>query len=400
MEPSTPLSTPEPLSEYRPGGYHPVHIGDKLSNQQYTVVDKLGWGLASIAWLATDADDVCVALSITRAEDEARYRMDLMSMMQFLQNDHDEIPGKEDVLFPINSFTLEGPNGLHFCIVMPFQGQTVSKLTKRNQGADTRPLVLSSAKRAIRDLARGIGFLHKVGVVHNDLHPANLFLGVPSDQPWKLAKFREICGEPRIIEIDTTRDHHAPRYLVADAMHLPLDHSLFSGPLKIADFGEAFRTTELEPKMSAVGPYLVPELNLPNDCSTAADVWMFGCATYQLLSGFDLFGTVNDPSIKIVRGMMEVMGPPPQRIFESWKSMYGAAELATIDKPNRTLAHRVRDIKAGNETVGMKPREEEFSDTDINSIRDFLSYVLQYDPSERPTMEQCLRLAETIFRDD
>jgi serine/threonine protein kinase len=39
----------ENVQRYRPGGYHPVHIGDTLS--KYTVLHKLGYGGFSTVWL-------------------------------------------------------------------------------------------------------------------------------------------------------------------------------------------------------------------------------------------------------------------------------------------------------------------------------------------------------------
>ncbi|RMZ79733.1 hypothetical protein DV738_g3261, partial [Chaetothyriales sp. CBS 135597] len=41
------------LEDYRPGGYHPVKIDDRL-NERYRVVHKLGYGTFSTAWLALD----------------------------------------------------------------------------------------------------------------------------------------------------------------------------------------------------------------------------------------------------------------------------------------------------------------------------------------------------------
>ncbi len=43
----------EDLDRYRPGGYHPVHLGD-VFNDRYTVVRKLGYGRYSTVWLARD----------------------------------------------------------------------------------------------------------------------------------------------------------------------------------------------------------------------------------------------------------------------------------------------------------------------------------------------------------
>jgi len=44
----------EDLEDYRPGGYHPVSIGDEFNSSRYVVVRKLGWGHFSTVWLARD----------------------------------------------------------------------------------------------------------------------------------------------------------------------------------------------------------------------------------------------------------------------------------------------------------------------------------------------------------
>ena len=49
------ISAPyEWLESYKPGGYHPVHLGDEFKDGQYKVVRKLGWGTFSTVWLARD----------------------------------------------------------------------------------------------------------------------------------------------------------------------------------------------------------------------------------------------------------------------------------------------------------------------------------------------------------
>ena len=44
----------EPVEDYRPGGFHPVHFGDLLHHGQYKIVRKLGYGAFSTVWLAKD----------------------------------------------------------------------------------------------------------------------------------------------------------------------------------------------------------------------------------------------------------------------------------------------------------------------------------------------------------
>lgn len=39
---------------YRPGGFHPIHLGDMLKDGQYRIMRKLGYGSFSTVWLAVD----------------------------------------------------------------------------------------------------------------------------------------------------------------------------------------------------------------------------------------------------------------------------------------------------------------------------------------------------------
>jgi non-specific serine/threonine protein kinase len=66
--PTPPLKDPNPeecrfeptsslcewVEQYRPGGYHPVHLGDVFNNGQYKVIRKLGNGSYSTVWFARD----------------------------------------------------------------------------------------------------------------------------------------------------------------------------------------------------------------------------------------------------------------------------------------------------------------------------------------------------------
>lgn len=44
----------EPLHRYKPGGYHPLALGEVLNNGRYKIIHKLGWGGYSTTWAAKD----------------------------------------------------------------------------------------------------------------------------------------------------------------------------------------------------------------------------------------------------------------------------------------------------------------------------------------------------------
>jgi hypothetical protein len=45
----------EEPDNYGPGGFHRINVGDKLGDQRYTVLRKLGYGEYSTIWLAHDS---------------------------------------------------------------------------------------------------------------------------------------------------------------------------------------------------------------------------------------------------------------------------------------------------------------------------------------------------------
>ena len=50
----TMMDPTEDIEEYRPGKYHPVHLGNLFCDAKYEVVRKLGYGAYSTVWLAKD----------------------------------------------------------------------------------------------------------------------------------------------------------------------------------------------------------------------------------------------------------------------------------------------------------------------------------------------------------
>lgn len=62
FKPSNLLHTQEKMNRYRPGGFHPVCLGDTFKDGRYKIYHKLGWGGFSTVWLARDQSCVVLAL--------------------------------------------------------------------------------------------------------------------------------------------------------------------------------------------------------------------------------------------------------------------------------------------------------------------------------------------------
>ena len=54
----------ENVLNYRPGGYHPVVLGDTLKDGRYKIHHKLGYGGFSTVWVARDSKCVVELLTI------------------------------------------------------------------------------------------------------------------------------------------------------------------------------------------------------------------------------------------------------------------------------------------------------------------------------------------------
>ena len=91
------MSATEWISLYRPGGYHPVELGDKFNNR-YVVEHKLGHGGYSTVWLARD-----------------------------LQHEHKRLVALK-IMMSDDEFTTHGPNGNHRCLVTEVLGPSLRNL--------------------------------------------------------------------------------------------------------------------------------------------------------------------------------------------------------------------------------------------------------------------------------
>ncbi|KAE8414793.1 kinase-like domain-containing protein [Aspergillus pseudocaelatus] len=126
------LYTQESLSRYRPGGYHPITLRDTFKNGRYKVYHRLAWGGFSTIWLAGDR------------ELASNYIVQLL-----------------------DSFTHEGPNGVHQCLVFELLDLSVDRvLADYRESLDK--ICPETVLRISRQLLKALEFIHSVGMCHGE----------------------------------------------------------------------------------------------------------------------------------------------------------------------------------------------------------------------------------------
>jgi serine/threonine protein kinase len=159
----------ENVERYKPGGYHPVDIGDTITNGDdgYTVAHKLGYGGFSTVWLVKrrrkdsagqEVPDTFHALKVLRADlgdVPANPELDFLQRLG-------QVGGRSshpNILLLEDSFTISGPNGQHRCLVFPVLGPNLN-------ASKVRSLTPSQRHHTCQQLASAVAFLHSHDVCH------------------------------------------------------------------------------------------------------------------------------------------------------------------------------------------------------------------------------------------
>lgn len=157
----------ERLEYYRVGGYHPVRIGDRLDQDRYIIVNKLGHGDTCTVWLAEDThQNAYVAVSILQARYSLENETPGFQQLRRLKNGDPGFKGASNLLLPLRVFDMVGQNGTHVCVVYTVQGHSICVATERHLGVSSRVLPLEKVKNIISDVATGLEYAHNLQVVH------------------------------------------------------------------------------------------------------------------------------------------------------------------------------------------------------------------------------------------
>jgi serine/threonine-protein kinase SRPK3 len=154
----------ENVEDYRPGGFHPLHLGESFDKGRFKVVHKHGSEGYATVWLTRDTRlDAYVALKILQADRSTTSKE--LQMHEFLGGQRSNHLGKEHIAPLLHYFLVAGPNRLHTCLVSPIAGPSMRDLVlwgKRFSAND--------ACKVAHRLTQALVYLHSVGVCHGGKH--------------------------------------------------------------------------------------------------------------------------------------------------------------------------------------------------------------------------------------
>ena len=156
----------EHISRYQPGGYHPVVIGDVFQDK-YRVLNKLGNGVYATVWLVENTiTGQFASLKIIVAEASTNE----LDIVRHIKNNQatGASPGSEYVMEIFDEFLLEGPNGIHQCIVSELLGPSIQQPDLEEIFPEAC-FPIAMAKKMCAQIVQGLAHLHWCKVVHGGM---------------------------------------------------------------------------------------------------------------------------------------------------------------------------------------------------------------------------------------
>ncbi|KAA1467008.1 kinase-like protein [Dentipellis sp. KUC8613] len=423
------LSGVEYAEDYRPGGFHPMTIGDTFSEGRYRIIHKLGFGSSSTVWLARDErhhPGRLVTLKAMRADSSSTAADEIPEILipKSLQS---ASISSSDFQAVDEIFLVRGPNGLHQFLVFLLAGPSILALSESpGQVSSSRRLRGDLAKSVAKQTATALYCMHRAGFVHGDLTTANILFRVSEDIPeWSDEQVYSHFGLPETEEIRTCdgqpRGPHAPKELVAPISSTKLaDASLLQEKVVIIDFGQSYAIAHPPQNYqpATVINYCAPEMRFEKRTGFETDVWALGCAIFEICAGFPLFDPFLGSDADVLRQTVETLGKLPEPWWMSfaeqalWFDEDGEPKSekdqklagALLCSSKSSIREKLRSIGARDdlsdfdqgpmmEKPGVRLCEEE-----LEVLGDLLERMLRLHPEERIRMPEVVEHPWFAFR--
>ncbi|CAG7918853.1 unnamed protein product [Penicillium olsonii] len=391
-----PLEGVERLENYRPGGYHPVQIGDHFQGR-YRVVHKLGHGSYSTAWLARDErSNKYVAVKVCTANSNPK-EVDIISTLTSPHFPSVNDPGKLMVPSILDRFTIHGPNGIHACYVT---APARASLSGVKDGSWIRLFQLDAARSLAAQLVLAVNYVHAHGIAHGDLHLGNILLKVPPNfDQLSTRQLYEKYGTPELDPVVRLDGNSLPPGVPSHGI-VPIwlgeaseEITVSETSIFLTDFGEAFSHSK-EPKYESRTPLVIrpPEARFePNKpLSLSSDIWTLACTIWSIIAQRPLFEGFLATEDDMTCEHIDALGVLPSEWWSRWEAR--RLKFTEDGKPLNRNPFRSRDDRF--EDCVQQPRRDSgipsFDAREKEAFFDMLQPMLSFRPENRPTTKQIL----------
>ncbi|GKZ25988.1 hypothetical protein AbraIFM66951_001979 [Aspergillus brasiliensis] len=322
------LYNQERLSKYRPGGYHPVCLGDTFKNGRYEIQHKLGWGGFSTVWLAHDRErEQWVSLKIVTADATTSQRSRELQSLQFLQEYGEGRPASKYIVSLLDDFIHQGPNGTHQCLVFELLGPSVGKVIDDYRSfGDT--LEMDIILRMSEQLLEAISFIHKAGMGHGgaDISGGNIAFTCSNLSHATKDELFEVLGSPEVEDLVRLDGQPLSQGLQKQIVKVAewenwIDED--EEDLRILDFGEAFLQGNEPRVLAQPGQLRVPELIFTDCFDYRVDLWRAGCMKNEIhafIFGSYPFQYLGEDEVLVLQ-MIGFVGKLPEDWQPIWERM-------------------------------------------------------------------------------
>jgi serine/threonine protein kinase len=233
---------------------------------------------------------VAVKVSVSISEDDRGNRE--AQVMKKLAAIH---PSPQHVVYMLDDFDLEGPNGTHKCLVFELLGPSVPDIIETHFSDGRLPGTL--AKDIAKQALTGLDTLHQHRICHGgrsifltfgtvennftniDLHTRNLAFTMPCMDDFLEGEFIAALGEPEIGQIRRSDgkalEVGVPEYIIRPAVYRSQSWSSYE--IKIIDFGESFLQSFVPRTLHTPLPVRAPEISFGDSLDYRVDLWSMGC---------------------------------------------------------------------------------------------------------------------------
>ncbi|KAL8824482.1 MAG: hypothetical protein Q9170_008140 [Blastenia crenularia] len=384
----------ENLERYGPGGYHPVQLGDDLDDGRYHIVHKLGNGAYSTVWLAKDRrHGRYVALKIIVAEfSSTSNESHILHLLEDERASNPDIVGGQYLLKLIGEFTIDGPNGLHTCLVSE---PTSCSLAVAREVSVVRLFPLQIARAIAAKIIMGLAFLHGCGVVHGDLHTNNVLLQLPNIDKLSTDELYQryyTTVQQSVTRIDgNPLDNTVPPYTVVPMRTAIACEDVTDANILIADFGEAYlANNESRPRLNTPVLLCPPEALLGKGIiGMPADIWTLACTLFEVLGKSTLFEAFGGDPDTVVKEMVSALGKPDEPWWSAWQNRdkFFREDGSWVPSPRGYE----RKSRALEERIAKTRRKgEDFDEAEKDALVKMMAGMLKWAPEDRVKIEDVL----------